>query len=155
RIVVEIVVPGQMQPAVDEVKRQFLGKAPPLPRRLGAGAIHADANLAGEVHVGIAGKGNDVGRGGIVQKIGVNLSQLTIRQEDQRQLAVGRSEVRLSVEQLETAAQLGLIHGEPTIRLCVYLQDSGHGSQAWVPAWERARQRRRACAYWRHPSGTA
>lgn len=57
----EIVVPGEVKPAVGEVKGQFLGEIPAMGRRESGGGFRGNANLAGRPKCGLAREGDDIG----------------------------------------------------------------------------------------------
>ena len=51
--------------------------------------VYRDADFASEVHRGVSGEGDDVGRGGVAQEIFMKASDSVIVEKDDGQLAFG------------------------------------------------------------------
>ena len=80
-----------MQPAVDEIKGEFFGKITLMTVRVVSGAICLYADFTCSAEGGIAFKCDHVGFGGIIQEIGVNLSESWIAHENEGEFASGAS----------------------------------------------------------------
>jgi len=65
----QIVVAGEVQPAMDDVKRKFGAEVAAVFLRVGGGGVGRDADLAGDAVLRIALKRDHVGRGRILEKV--------------------------------------------------------------------------------------
>lgn len=97
---------------MNQVERQFAAEIGPLALGKGLGMIDRDTNFPGEFHGWIPGKGNDVGRGGILHEIRVQPTDPGIVEEDNRQLPDGGLKVVTGVEGAEKGPDLSRLVAE-------------------------------------------
>ena len=83
----EVVVAGEVQPAVDEVEGELGREVAALAPGKGGGGVGGDADLAGGAERGVAGEGDDVGRGGVGEEVGVEAGERGVGQEDEGERA--------------------------------------------------------------------
>ena len=84
----QIVVTGQVEPAMDNVKEKFGGEGGFGPRSgLAKRGIDRNADLTRGAVGGVAFEGDDVGDGRIVKKRAVELGERGIGEEDERKFA--------------------------------------------------------------------
>ena len=98
----QIIVAGEMEPAVHEIKRKLGGKIAAVSLRVTGGGIGGNADLAGDAVGGIAFEGDDVGRRRVVEEIGVELRESGVGEENEGEFA-GRA----------AAAKFGGVSVEP------------------------------------------
>ena len=85
----EVVVAGEVQPAVNHVKSQFFAEIAGMFLGVGGGGVGGNADLASDAERGLALEGDDVGCGWVVEKIGVELGQFGVAHEGEREFAGG------------------------------------------------------------------
>ncbi len=124
---VQVVVAGEVEPAVDEVKGELGGKVVFMGLGVGGGGIGGDADFAGDVEVGLALESDDVGGGGVVEEIGVELGLLGIGEDDEGELALGAATAESAgggVEELDGAQDAWA--GDAQARVAVGDDDFAH-----------------------------
>ena len=124
---VQIVVAGEVEPAVDEVEGELGGKVVFMDLGVNNGNISRNTDFAGDVEVGLALESDDVGGGGVVEEIGVELGLLGIGEDDEGELALGAATAEAAgggIEELD-GAQDGRA-GDAQARVAVGDDDFAH-----------------------------
>ena len=96
----QIVVAGEMQPAVHDVEHQLCGEIAAVLPRVSEGGVGRNADFTGESGDAIAFERDDVRRGRIVHEIGVNLGESAVGEKRDREFArrtAARRKLRLSI----------------------------------------------------------
>ena len=75
-----------------QIEKYFFRKSDVVFLMDGFGAFDADANFPGLAEFGIAGKGNDIGRGRIAEEGSVEFANIIISQKNDGQIALCYSE---------------------------------------------------------------
>lgn len=79
----QIIVAREVKPAVDEVQRKFRAEITPMLPGVGGGSVGGNTNLSSCSEVWIPLKGDDVGGGGVVEKISVQPSERRVGEDDE------------------------------------------------------------------------
>jgi len=77
----QIVVTGEVQPAVHDVERELFRERAAVFPGVRGGGVGRHANLARETERGLAGEGDDIGRLRISEKIGVEPGEVRIGEQ--------------------------------------------------------------------------
>lgn len=95
----KVVVAGEVQPAVDDVEQEFVGKSGGgrAGAELAEGGVDGDADFAGDAVVGVALEGDHIGDGRVVEERGVKFGEVGIGQENEGELT-RRAERNFGIE---------------------------------------------------------
>jgi hypothetical protein len=85
----QIIVAGEVEPAVHEVQRQLGAEIAPMFSGVRGRSVGGNADLPRGSQIRISLEGDDVGGGGIVEKIGVQSCEFRVGENDEGKFARG------------------------------------------------------------------
>lgn len=147
----KVVVAGEVEPAVDEVEREFGGESGEeflwertrggnvFRGRLTEGGVDGDADLAGETGSGVAFERDDVGDRRVVEEFGVELREGGVGEEDEGEFAGGATAAEVGgvgVEDGDGAFDRAAVEAEPRVAVGDGDRAGFHGAAI---AWRKGR----------------
>lgn len=152
----EVVVAGEVEPAVDDVAEELFREGQVVAGGVGEGGVHGDADVAGVVEGGIALEGDDIGRSRIVEKVGVEAGEGGVGEESDGEFAkrdaargsdgvfqlgagaaaagggeggeIGGGEAEIGVEAVEGAGEHAAVEAE--LRVAIVDGEFAHGGES-------------------------
>jgi len=117
---------------VDDVEGEFLAEIALVLLRVGGGGVGGHADLAGDAELGLALKGDHVGRGRVVEEIVVEFGEFRVGHEREREFAVGAAAeefLAVFVEDGDDAGDGFFVEAQARVGV-VDVERAGHGNQA-------------------------
>ena len=120
----QIIVAGEVEPAVHEVQRQFRAEIVAMLSGVRGSGVSGNTDLPGGSQIRISLEGDDVGGGRIVEKIGVQSCEFRVREDDDGKFARGHSRGRKAdcggvlVEQRDDSCNRSVIDAQPGMTVC-------------------------------------
>ena len=159
----EVVVACEVQPAMDDVEREFGAKIVAVFGREGGGGVGGHADLPGRAEGGFAGKGDHIGGGGVIQKLGMEIGDGVIIHEGEGEFSRRGAVQKMrpgGIQLVDQASEQAPVHAEAGVgvvdgNLSRHGGDEGGGSgagirfsrSAWVPRCPRRGRRRVSATY--------
>lgn len=102
----QVIVADQVKIAMNEVECQFPTEIGPSAPGEGFGVVDRNADFSRKAHLWVAGKGDDIGGGGILHEIIVQATYAGVIEENYRQFSFGRCKKATVVEGVKQAPDL-------------------------------------------------